>query len=163
MEWLTDYCKNAFIQKESLADSSKGLKLWKGWNKNPTFTPISPADQCPCEICLGIMSYLLYYALFSFTVSKGSCGSFHIQDLGMYMKCEWVNALVQCKGKMLVLDSSALPYFITSWSIGFMAPKFMGTYFSAKAHWHVLHAPSSSFCVSSLDSLPHRIWISPEA
>lgn len=33
----------------------------------------------------------------------------------------------------LVLDSSFLLYFITSCSIGFMAPKSMGTYFYGKA------------------------------
>lgn len=37
------------------------------------------------------------------------------------------------QGKMLDLDSSFLPYFITGWSIGFMTPKFMGTYFYGKA------------------------------
>lgn len=49
VEWLTDYCKNAFIQKESWADSIKGLKFWEGWKENPTFTLIFPADQCLCE------------------------------------------------------------------------------------------------------------------
>lgn len=34
---------------------------------------------------------------------------------------------------MLDLDSPFLPYFITSWSIGFMTPKFMDTYFYGKA------------------------------
>lgn len=37
------------------------------------------------------------------------------------------------QGKMLDLDSSFLPYFITGWSIGFTTPKFMGTYFYGKA------------------------------
>jgi len=51
---------------------------------------ISPEDRRLCEICLGIMSDLLYYVLFSFTVSKGPHGSFYLQDLGifLYMKCE---------------------------------------------------------------------------
>lgn len=80
-----------------------------------------------------------------------------------YMICEWVNASLELREKMLLLDSSVLPYFITSWSIGFMAPKFMGTYFYGKAQWHALHAPSSSLCVSSLDSLLCRVWISPVA
>lgn len=31
--------------------------------ENPTFALISPTDQCLCEICLGIMKYLLYYVL----------------------------------------------------------------------------------------------------
>lgn len=123
-----------------MAGSIKGLKLWKGWKENPTFTLISPADQRLCEIYLGIMSYLLYYVLFSFTVSRGPCGSFYLQDLGifLYRKCEWVNASVEHRDKMLDLDSSVHPYFITSWSIGFMARRFMGTCFYGKAQWHVI-------------------------
>lgn len=161
LEWLTDYCKIALFKRNLWQVASKVWNSGKDEKKTPLLHWFPPQINVCVKFARELWAIYCIICCFLSLYPKTPVVPFIFKIQGIF--CTWnvIEWMHQWNtGKTLSLDSSVLPYFIASWSIGFMAPKFMGTYFYGKAQWHVLHAPSSSLSVSSLDSQLCRVWIS---